>query len=452
MLKANTTLNEKIKSTGARWNPLKKVDTLGQFYFTTGIVALDSLQAYHVQGVTLDDLKSTEKIDLPTYGKLVKSLTLAVHEYTHFVDCTSTLWGLKHLQSLNRAYSCDLKKVSELHLMRSFYTHLKRIKLPDYYTTVDKSVDASRPWQARHTSGREFRHDGTPSERPIFFIRFFNKDMQPITRTPLSTVSLLETCAMAEELRTHSSLLMRIEDAGERAVQTRIFEKQTFDYLYNSELTEYSACAHLVANRFNCEEANRAFWASSIIARIALNSSAKTYKSIIKGIRILFDKIRISHNDPEAKAIRKGLQNNDPGVLFYVLCLSMDKDSLVSMVSFTLSLALTMRRYDIHLERDREKSTIEEAKPIFEELKKSPLGTVLKLAEAGFENLENMTGSFGMINLHEMNLPPVLLGDDSTYQFQNTPSNRLQDLDVEASFYEMVERQIHMENFGDACI
>ncbi|WP_241157136.1 hypothetical protein, partial [Pseudomonas viridiflava] len=100
------TLVEKIKASSARWNPLRKVDTLGQFDFNTCIVMLDSLESSSVKEIAISDLESTNRIDLATFERLRKALVLAVHEYTHFVDSTSTLWGLRHLRMMHRAYGC----------------------------------------------------------------------------------------------------------------------------------------------------------------------------------------------------------------------------------------------------------------------------------------------------------------------------------------------------------
>lgn len=452
MLNQNLSLAKKVKKTSARWNPLRRVDTLGQFDFTTCIVMLDSLEAPSVKGISLADLKSEVKIDLATYSRLTKVLSLAVHEYTHFVDSTSTLWGLRHLRMLHRAFTCDITDESKFHVMRTCYTHLKRIKLPDYYTTVTKEFDTARPWQWRPTSGREFRYDGKPSERPIFFIRFFNKNWEPIVRSPISTISLLETCAMAAELKATISLLTRIQDDDERTVQTKIFETETMAYLYNENLTEYSVCAHLVANRFNASEASFTFWASAIIARVVLNSSQDVYRTVLKNIKAFFDVVGLSNGKPEAKAIRRGLENCDPGVLFYVLCLTMDENALDSVSDFAMSLVATLIRFGVHYNKDYERTALEEAESIIQEVSTSRVKTIADLAAAGLENLTNMVGHYGLMDLQKMNLPPVLLGDSSIHNFHNVEQNCLKNFDIEESYLEMFDGQLQMESFGDACI
>jgi hypothetical protein len=450
MSDSNTTLVEKIKASSARWNPLRKVDTLGQFDFNTCIVMLDSLESSSVKGIAISDLESTNKIDLATFERLRKALVLAVHEYTHFVDSTSTLWGLRHLRMMHRAYDCITHDESKFHIMRTYYTHLRRLKLPQYYTTISNQYDTARPWQWRLTSGREFRPDGRPGERPILFVRFYNERWEPIIRSPISIISLLETGAMAAELDAAMSLLRRIEDEDQRIVATSLFEKETFEYLYNPNLTEYSVCAHLVANRFNQSEATLAFWAASIIARTALNASIDVFNIILKNIRVFFDKVRLRYSDDEAKAIRRALGNYDLGALFYVICMIMDSDALKTPASFGASLVIAMAKLGVHFKKDYEKTALQEAQGTIAEIKESSFGTIARVASAGFENLNTMIGGFGMLKLAEMHLPPVLLGDSKQHEFHPANSNMLKSVDLETSYYEMSEGQERMQNFGDA--
>lgn len=337
-------------------------------------------------------------------------------------------------------------------MMRSCYTYLKRIKLPDYYTTVTKEFDTSRPWQWRPTSGREFRPDGKPGERPIFFIRFFNENWEPIVRSPISTISLLETSAMASELEATISLINRIQDDDERTVQSKIFQDETMEYLYNERLTEYSVCAHLVANRFNVKEANRAFWASAIISRVVLNSSQKVYKTVLKNIKVFFDVVGLRSGQPEAKAIRRALENYDAGALFYVLCLKMELDALDSTMDFAMSLVATMAMFGVHFKQDYEKTALEEAELILAELQTSANSTIVEISKAGFCNLNEVIGGFGRMDLHQMSLPPVLLGDSTEHKFHDIAYNTLNNLSVDDSYYEMLDGQLQMESFGDACL
>lgn len=220
----NPTLVKRVRDSGSRWNALRKVDTLAMFDFGTSIVTLDSLHLPEVAGVKLTDLSSAYQLDFQTFERQSKALSLAVHEYTHFVDSTSTVWGLRHLKVLDKAYSCSMADESGFYVMRQCYNHLKRLKLPDYYTAVPEIHAATRPWRWALSAGREFKHDGKPGDRPILFSRFSNADGELLARSPISVISLLETNAMAEEIEVSAVLNSRLGD--ERVVQERVYERK----------------------------------------------------------------------------------------------------------------------------------------------------------------------------------------------------------------------------------
>ncbi|WP_416424484.1 hypothetical protein RAM80_01595 [Pseudomonas sp. App30] len=451
MLAGNLTLIERVKDSSARWNPLRKVDTLGQFDFNTGVVMLDSLLIQDVQGVSLPELDSNQPIDMESFQKLSKVLPLAVHEYTHFVEATSTVWGLRHLKMLDKAYSCDFADESKFHVVRTYYTHLRRLKFPDYYTAVPNLYDATRPWQWRPSAGREFRHDGKPSERPIIFIRFSNTAGQLVARSPISLISLLETSAMSAEIEANLALIARIQDEGERTVQAAIYEDELFSYLYDVTLTEYSVCAHLVANRFNMPNARVSFLASSVIARTVLNSSKDVYSVVLKNFNVYLARVGLSGSDQESKMLRRSLANSDPGALFYIICLQMDRGALSSLPAFASGLVVAMRQLGVKFEFYIE-TALREAGGLHADLIGSSLNSVVEFAAAGFENLACMLGAYGMLKLSDMNLPPVLLGDDSEWRLHDATANRLRGFGVPDSYFELVEGQIKMEAFGDACL
>ena len=82
-------LYEDYKKSTKKWNCLAAVDTLGRMDFATTIVSLD--------GFSIQDLD----LSLPR-GR--EAFSVAIHEYTHFLDYTSTLWGLRGLKLMNDAY------------------------------------------------------------------------------------------------------------------------------------------------------------------------------------------------------------------------------------------------------------------------------------------------------------------------------------------------------------
>lgn len=98
-----------------KWNCFAATDTLGSFDFYTSIVSLDSLVSVDISIARQKLLEFLQKqannsgivLDIDSYHRIAKVFPLAVHEYTHFIDATSTLWGLRHLKMMKEAYEAN---------------------------------------------------------------------------------------------------------------------------------------------------------------------------------------------------------------------------------------------------------------------------------------------------------------------------------------------------------
>ena len=96
----------------AQRNQLAAVDVQGWFDFATATVYLKALSEVDVitaqklfagLAQALEDAQSKTVLTPEQFSALAKILPLAAHEYTHFVDGTSSLWGLRHLKLMNDA-------------------------------------------------------------------------------------------------------------------------------------------------------------------------------------------------------------------------------------------------------------------------------------------------------------------------------------------------------------
>lgn len=85
------------------YNCLNDVDILGSFDFNNAIVSLDSLNRHdidrvqHLFGGRILNTEESSALTVDQYLIAAKVFPLAIHEYTHFLDATSTLWGFRHL-------------------------------------------------------------------------------------------------------------------------------------------------------------------------------------------------------------------------------------------------------------------------------------------------------------------------------------------------------------------
>lgn len=436
-----------FKETSSRWNCFKKTDTLGRFDFCTNIVSLESLHPQNVHNISVDQM-CVDPIEFETYQRYSKAFPLIAHEYTHFLDSTATVWGFNRLTLMESAYTCPLDNEHKFKVIKEFYDYCRRIKLPDYYTTYDKSVNAERPWKYFVTCGVEFTNIGTPSKRPIAFVRFFNADDEAITRTPISMVSLLENTAMAEELEVKAALVERL--MGEKSIEAYVLQKELMDYIYNPELTEYSVCAHLLANRQDCKDARVAFHCSGIISRLTLNATPMVFTTVRRNLDPYLRRYGIPKDSPPHRNIKAALKEENHGILYYLIAMQLPDGCLDTLQTFVFGLASSLRVLGIpvdtymHHARDSVKQSADK-------LKNSRSEYFKVLAESGLDNFEKLSKLGSPLVFSDFSLPPAILGDLSHYQFNPAEGNRLKDIDLEDMYSEMVKGQVRFEQFGMAC-
>lgn len=442
------TLNsEEFRKRRAKWNCFSKIDILGQFDFYTLSISLDSLKPYDVDGLLLADADSREQLSMADYERLKKVLPLAAHEFTHYLDGTATIWGLEHLCQLNDAALVPKDNESEFYRLKSIYDRVRRLRMPAYYSTVEKDVGAGRPWSLHMTGGREFTSEGRLSDKPIIFGRFFNEQNAAIVRSPISVISLFETSAMAEEINMRISLAFRLGE--EREIEQKFISDDALSYIFNPNLTEYSVCSHLVANTTGCTDIYAGFQMSSYISRFVLNATQGIFDAARRSIKSWVKIMGVEESGAEATMLRHALKNGNHGALFYMLVMGLPKIPNGSPVDFGMGFQRSLRILDISI-RDAEAEASREASRLASKLEGSPLLSLRLAGQAAIENFRRI-GPAGTRRMKGLNLPAAFLGDLSLHQFQ-PQQNTLSALNPEAGFEELVALQIRAENLAEACI
>jgi hypothetical protein len=122
---------EEYKKSTKKWNCLAAFDTVAQMSFWTTIVSLDR---FSIQDI--NDLSSPR-------GR--EAFSVAIHEYTHFLDYTSTLWGLRGLKLMNDAYMADSDRYqateNDFFKAKKLYDFIRTLRLPQYYTVIYPKVE-----------------------------------------------------------------------------------------------------------------------------------------------------------------------------------------------------------------------------------------------------------------------------------------------------------------------
>lgn len=439
-------------------NILARSDVLGSFDFFTTIVSLESLvsadlDAYPATSM-LEVIKQGAKLSKKQYQSMAKILPLALHEFAHFFDATSTLWGMKHLQLMNRAYLCDDRRQdneANFYRAKQFLDHIRRIHLPRYYTVVMPSPPV-RPWRADLSIGQLFDSAGRLSGRRIVFQRFQNASGDLLVRSPISQLSLLESSAMAQQILLHAFLVERL-DGDYGLVERRDFATRTLDYLYKKELTEYSVCVHVVANKLGCSDGVASFAASALIVRIVLNLPAVAFDDLSKATDLM-DRIGFPKDGAYAefeKALRDGLRHLDLGTMFYLIarCLPGEPGLLPSGAANVVQAAA--ERLGLNIAQMHE-IALHEAKSIGEELGGSSIATLAMLGPLALHNMTSIKYERSLLDFSALHLPPALLGDSAQVRLLGDVKSPLSEVDLDSVFSELYEGQRWVERFSEACV
>lgn len=449
-----------FKAKTKKWNHFAQVDTLGSFDFYTSLLSLDGINEADIlamQGVfpgqlDVETFAKAKKLTAEQYALLSKVLPLAVHEYTHFVDSTSTLWGLRHLKQMNDAYLSNDKKGGkeiDFYKAKNFYNHVRGIHLPSYYTLKHPETSNIRPWRSEITIGRVFSSQGEISQNTVLFSIFSNLYDQPLVRSPISTVSLLEASAMAQETLIHTALIA-FTDEDFRIVEGANFATRLLDYLYNPEITEYSVCAHVVANQLNCKDVLSAFMVCAAITRIVLNFPRTAFEAVAEACPIA-EILRIPSDHDFNNAIVDGIKNYNLGVIYYLLCNALPKNSHESRQKLAAGIVSAIQAIGVDFDTISNDAQCE-AKALFESINTGGIEAISTLATAGYENFNRI--GFNGINLEFKNicLPPALMGDSSKCLLFGKNNNLLANFDIDECFDELYAGQLWVERFSEACL
>ena len=452
---------QKRKKTSERWNCFSKADVLGSFDFMTLTISLDSLNIndfnYLESLLSRSDYRDgilNRDLEYGLYEALKKLYGLSLHEYTHFVDSTSTAWGASFLLSLNEAYLTNHDifgtEESEYHKAKCFFDLVKSFKLPDYYTAKTPDADPSTPWSHQVTSGKRFNNNGELSDVPITFISFWNSNQERIVRSPLSMIAILEISAMAQEI-LYKSFLVNALPENARIVESSQLQEESLNFIFNHELTEYSACAHLVANIHGFTNIIMAYTVCERIATVVLNFTDKCFDDISFS-DLARKTLHIDTNKSLETVCKNSIKSRDRGYVFYLICLLMPErnyendEEIRKGISASLE-AMGLNYHQVIMFARREVEVASQT------LSNSPIKCIAELSGSLLKNFDNkLEAKLGMYDFSSFDLPPALLGDCETVTTNKGVDNALKKYDIEGAYDELVKGQLWVERFSEACV
>lgn len=439
-----------------RKNILSSYDVAGSYDFWTTLICLDSTHENKIDKIKsiyrlyAVEFKESKNIPVDDFREIVDVFTLARHEYTHYVDCTSTIWGLKYLTTMSAAYSCNTDiyintDEENYHFAKSFHDLLRFIRLPKYFTELGPANGHDYDWHYTESIGNRFTKDGMVSDHPILFMRFLDNSGKLIVRSPVSILSILECSAMSQEIQFKLQALHSRMQFTEYKIEFKIYESYLKKYLYNKSITEYSACAHLVASKLNIASVFEVFEMCSIICRFVLNTTDEIYNLIVKKNKI--EKIlNVKAEHSFVKRFHKGMIYHEPGFLFYLLCRALQNDQNLHISVDSLYRALNL----MGVSKDEyDRSYKKDIKHKEELVKLFPQQTLRHTGERGISNAKLINVQSSSLPFDTLDLPPVYLGDGTVYNFFESNNSNLNDLDL--IYQELYTGQRWVERFVEAC-
>jgi hypothetical protein len=447
-----------FKKKTAKWNQLAAVDLLGSYDFYTSIVTLDVIQNVHIKELgkhfgedEILPFLSNDPLTSKQYDCSKIIMPLLVHEYTHFIDSTSTLWGMRHLMLMNAAYMANnIFGGSEAGFFaaKRFHDHVRLLRLPKYYTLVNDKIGNSRDWKFDITIGKRFSSAGVSTTWPILFVWFKNGGNGPLARSPISTISILEASAMSQEALTRTRLIGNTADDF-RAVEAKVYLEEMLDYLYSHNLTEYSVCVHMVAANLGCKDVVGAFQICALLTKFVLNFPLAAFQKLAESCDIS-SVLEIPRGHPTVKSFRTGLKNGDLGMLFYLLCRNLPFGSHQSVELTQTAVYKAAMKIGVNLALVHQMAEIEVAR--FNKLRESwKIPTLQNISNSAIRNYRKNNNNY-MYDFNNLDVPPVILGDGSCWIPVNNQKNQLANFDLDICFNEMYEGQEWVDRFSEACV
>ncbi len=257
---------------------------------------------------------------------------------------------------------------------------------------------------------------------------------------------------MAMEIEVSFGLLHQLPEA-ERIVELKQLNDELFSYLYNAEITEYSACFHLMAILQNEIDIGVTSHGVGVLCRTVLNAPYIAFNTAAKNIKAFAKLMNLAIDDLEVRRVQKALEQSNRGALFYLLVVLLPKNIFMSKKMFYAGLEKALKTVGLSFEKLR-RGALAEAHQLHGELSKSDLAAIRVLARCGYANFQKIFPNGMAYSFDELSLPMAVLGDaDMTkYVFNASQQNKLAQYDLDAAYDELVQCQLRAENFAEACI
>lgn len=418
----------------------------GTYDFWSQVIILQSLEEQNILALQSAAAKGDTS---ETLHRAKDIFPLICHEYTHWLDNTSTLWGLEMICNVYSSYQTWIIEnksgafnEKEYHLKKSLADKMKLISFPKYYTTLT-TAENCYPWHFTYSMGKLFTKEGRISSYPLFFTRFSNQKGEQIARQPFSLAAVLETSATAQEFAATSALIVSMAKGDEIFVEQKLFKDEVLNTIYEPELTVYSVAAHHVANSFRITDVLEAYKISTILARFVLNFPDEMF-SLIEANSVY------GEGNIFSEGFKTALDHKDRGTLFFFIIALLSKNyegQTVKSADFEKMVIDALAKFGIRY--DELKSTVDsKMKQLTLQMAKFGIPYLLSLSVNSACNYQRL-GLFGKpaYDFDDLKMPGVLLGDDTFFN-----PNGAKDDSICDRYLALDDFSDSIYQFSDACI
>lgn len=448
-----------LKQIDDNWNVFPNTKELGYYSFLTQSIHLSSVEGKDIQELIKILQGKLSVIDYKQYQILRKTLGVLHHEYTHWVDNTSTIWGTSILLKIFKAFqlrSDDLKgldRSAEYYKIKELRDLTRRISYSDYYTTIYENVENQYPWIPSYSIGKLFAMSGKVSEYPIIFSRFTTPhDKKIICRVPFSLSSILESGAMSQEFYIDHSAL-NILDGDCKYVEMAKYKEEVKSTVYNHHLCVYNVAAHHVANCTKVSDISLAYRICCVLGRFVLNFPTSLFSTIQVPIKLVERITKGQNNELWQNGYETAFKHHDRAILFFLIASLLpiiEKNRELSDSQIVKIIVDILPLINLNYETI-ENDTIKEIESNFDEIGTYSDPMARYLAKAG-RKIYNKIGVWGQYpyKFQKFSPIPAILGDDSLFQ----PYGEAEGLEFDFfdHIYRSMDLEPHIREFEEACV
>ncbi|MEG4962383.1 MULTISPECIES: hypothetical protein [unclassified Microcoleus] len=452
-------IGQTIQKILSNWHGFPNLTADGKYEFLTQTVVANSVESQH-----LINFRQNPK-DSYLLKKIYK---VFVHEITHWLDHTSTLWGQNNLVTIYNAFNAfESQKEDELWRVIQLFSEVSRNHFADYYQVDGPAIVSDwtkRPWRYKYSFGLQYGSDGRPrSDRPFISTRFSNFDNVFIKRVPISVVSLMETIATAAELQVEFSYILPLLktqlSADEFLVESKLFEQACLERVYNPSLTVYSVATHCLANFMSINNISLAYELSSALSSLCLNLPSQVFGQLKISQEFQEKHLPVEIQEITTERASQMIAMQDRGFAFFVLSEYAPKTDFSTVLDW---LEKTIESAGLPPIADLQEMVIHEMRSLENNILDGPLVPRLKnLLEIGRRNYVNR-GIFGkhepclnslFLMSQDLKLPPVILGDENIFDVElASGSSQYSYSDIENWVFYIYDFEERLREFQRACI